>query len=147
MNYSLRLASSSDKAWLDALRREAYRDLFNATWGGWDEARHQRHFSESWKAGHISIIVSDEKPVGMIQLVESPESVQVAEIQILPEQQNHGLGARVLCDAIETASKCEKPVSLYLGLKNFGAYSLYKRLGFKETRRSDTHIFMIYRQP
>ena len=83
----------------------------------------------------------------MIQLLESPDSVEVAEIQILPEQQNDGLGARVLSDVSETASKCEKPVSLYLGLKNFGASRLYKRLGFKETKRSDTHISLIYPQP
>jgi predicted GNAT family acetyltransferase len=31
---------------------------------------------------------------------------------------------------------------LLLGLKNEGAYRLYKSLGFRESGRSDTHIHM-----
>ena len=145
MDFSLIPASNSDEEWLDTLRRRAYRKLFDATWGGWDEARHQRHFSESWNDGCISIIVTDGHPVGMIQLLEAGDSVEVAEIQILPEQQNLGLGAAVLADVIEVACRRNKFVSLYLGLKNTAAYRLYTRLGFKETERSDTHIYMTYR--
>lgn len=135
----------ADREWLDGLRRDAYRDLFEATWGHWDEARHRRHFSKSWRAGHISIIEVGERPVGMIQLIESPESLEIAEIQIHPEHQSRGLGARVVSDVIDNARNSEKPVSLYLGLKNFRALKLYARLGFEETARSGTHIFMEYR--
>ena len=145
MDYSLRPASDSDKAWLNSLRRSAYRDLFDATWGEWDETRHQRHFSESWDAGCISVITKDGQPVGMIQLFKSSDSIEVAEIQILPRQQNLGLGASVVADVIQNACKRNCFVSLHLGLKNIGAYRLYTRLGFKETERSDSHIFMVYR--
>jgi ribosomal protein S18 acetylase RimI-like enzyme len=145
MEYSLRPASEADKEWLDSLRREAYRDLFDATWGGWDEARHQRHFSKTWGAGHISIILVDASPVGMLQLLKSDEEIEVAEIQVLPVRQSRGLGSRVLEDVIESARKQRKRVSLYLGLRNQGAFQLYQRLGFKEVRRSDFQIFMEYK--
>jgi hypothetical protein len=37
--------------------------LFDATWGGWDEVRHSRQFSESMERGQISIIETvDHQP-------------------------------------------------------------------------------------
>jgi len=44
MLYSLRHATDADRAWLEELRRAAYKPLFDATWGDWDEDRHQRQF-------------------------------------------------------------------------------------------------------
>ena len=132
MEYSLKPASEIDKVWLDNLRREAYRDLFVVTWGGWDEVRHREHFAKTWEAGSISIIVVGELPVGMIQLLEADDEVEIAEIQILPDQQVHRLGTRVLEDVIDSARMKNKRVSLYLGLKNLGAFRVYERLGFQE---------------
>ena len=144
MDYRLRPASEADKAWLDVLRREAYRDLFDATWGGWDETRYLDHFSKTWDAGHISVIVVEGCAVGMIQLLESAGEIEVAEIQVLPTWQGYGLGSRVLQDVIDSAREHGNRVSLYLGLHNRGALRLYKRLGFQEQERSDSQIFMEY---
>ncbi len=82
----------------------------------------------------------------MVQLQESPQSVEIVEIQVRPEHQEHGLGTRVLTDVIKSAAKRKKLVELHLGLKNLRAYQLYCRLGFRETGRSDTHIFMKYQK-
>ena len=82
----------------------------------------------------------------MIQLHEEPQSVEIAEIQIWAEYQGLGLGTRVLKDIIESAVARKKLVTLYLGLKNIRARDLYLRLGFHETGRSDTHIFMAYQR-
>ena len=142
MRYSLKRARRTDEAWLDGLRRAAYQDLFNATWGSWDEARHSRHFAESLQRGHISIIEADGVPIGMIQTFDGADAVEVGEIQILPHFQNHGIGRQVLLDVIDAAHKVGKYVLLSLGLKNDGAYRLYTSLGFQETCRSDTHIHM-----
>lgn len=134
----------SDKIWLDELRRQAYRGLFEATWGGWDEQRHQQHFNKTWSAGSISIIIVDQCQAGMIQIVKTGDVTEIAEIQILPEWQNRGLGTQVLKDVVQSAYLDGQRVSLYLGLMNFGAIRLYQRLGFRETKRSATHIFMEY---
>jgi GNAT superfamily N-acetyltransferase len=130
--------------WLDSLRREAYRELFDATWGGWNEARHQRHFTEFWDAGSISLVSVDGKPVGVIQLFDSEEIIEIGEIQVLPVHQGHGIGTRILSDVIQRAKIGRKRASLCLGLKNHRAFQLYERLGFQETGRSDTHIFMTH---
>ncbi|MHC4956019.1 MAG: GNAT family N-acetyltransferase [Planctomycetota bacterium] len=142
MLYSLRHAKDTDRAWLDELRRAAYEPLFLATWGGWDEARHQRHFAATWERGRIQLIEVDGQPIGMIQLLELEDCVEVGEIQILPEHQNEGLGTQLLVDVIDRARQRERDVILSTGLMNSGAVRLYERLGFIETERTDTKVHM-----
>ena len=145
MKYSLRDSEPKDQAWLESLRREATKELFNLTWGGWDEERHQRHFAACLEGGHIQIIEVSGSPVGMLQIFESAEEIEIGEIQISPACQGQGLGAHVLKDVMERAQKTSKNVVLSAGLKNSGAFKLYKKLGFEETKRSDTHVHMAYR--
>lgn len=140
MQYSLRVARDSDRAWLEELRREAYEDLYYATWGRWDESRHQRQFADSWQRGRIQVVEIDGEPVGMIQLFESEDHVEVGEIQISPQHQGTGIGTQLLCDIIDHARQQGRDVVVSTGLMNLGAARLYRRLGFEETERSDTHI-------
>ena len=144
MRYRLVDASSGDETWLENLRRRAYGDLFDATWGGWDEARHSRQFSAFMKRGHISIIEADGVRVGMLQLIEQNDTVEVVELQIDPSHQGQGLGTSVLLDVISEAEAEGRTVRLSVGLKNERAIRLYKRLGFLSQRQSDTHCHMRY---
>jgi ribosomal protein S18 acetylase RimI-like enzyme len=144
VRYRLVAASPGDEAWLEDLRRHAYAGLFDATWDGWDEARHSRQFSESLERGHISIIEVDGDRVGMIQLLEGKNGVEVAEIQIHPRCQNRGVGTSVLVDVISEASARGRDVRLSVGLKNQKAIRLYERLGFVSMGQSETHRHMRY---
>ena len=144
MKYSLRNSQIQDRAWLESLRREVYKDLFEQTWGGWDEERHQRHFSACWERGDIQIVEVANSPVGMLQMFETDNNIEIDEIQISLARQGHGLGAKILSDIIKKAQKVSKNVVLSTGLKNSGALKLYKNLGFKETERSETHVHMVY---
>lgn len=137
-------ASPEDEAWLEGLRRRAYADLSDATWGGWDEARHRRHFSDSMREGHISIIQVDGTRVGMIQLLVKGDALEVREIQIEPRHQGQGIGTGVLLDVISNASAQGHDVRLSVGLKNEKAIRLYERLGFACVGQSKTHYHMRY---
>jgi ribosomal protein S18 acetylase RimI-like enzyme len=139
-DYALIAATPAHHEWLERLRREAYADLFQATWEAWDEARHVRHFAECLDRGHISIIVVGHDQVGMIQMFDHPEALEIGEIQIRPEDRNHGIGSRVLQDTIANARSQGKTVRLNVALMNFAALRLYERLGFHSIGRSDTHI-------
>lgn len=142
MEYRLVSAVPSDNAWLEDLRRTVYQDLFQATWGGWDEARHARHFADCIRRGHVSIIEVDGVRVGMVQLFEEPSSVEVGEIQVQTSYQNRGIGTRVLSDIIANAHRHGKCVRLEVGLKNDKAFRLYERLGFRRVAQSETHHHM-----
>lgn len=144
MKYRLVDASSADEAWLEDLRRRVYADLFTATWGGWDEARHARHFSEQMRHGHISIIQVSGIPVGMIQLLEDQDAVEIRELQVDPRHQNRGIGTNVLLGVIRDASARGQDICLSVGLKNERAIRLYERLGFSSVGQSPTHLNMRY---
>ena len=144
MDYSLRDAESKGRAWLESLRREVYKELFDLTWGGWDEERHKRHFSSFMEDGHIQIIEISGSPVGMIQIFESENEIEIGEIQISPAYQGQGFGSKILTDVISRANNLSKNIALAMGLKNQGALRLYNKLGFQESKRSETHIHMIY---
>jgi len=144
MGYQLVPAVPEDEAWLEQLRRAVYPELFFATWGGWDEARHQRHCAECWKRGGISRIEIDGVRVGMIQLFDHPDSIEIGEIQIQPSCQNRGIGTRLLRVTIDRAHKQHKKVSLSVALKNERAYRLYERLGFQKVAQNETHNLIAY---
>jgi ribosomal protein S18 acetylase RimI-like enzyme len=142
MAYQLVPASIEDEAWLELLRREVYQELFMATFGGWDEARHARQFGECLNRGGISIIEVDGARVGMIQFFDQPDAVEVGEIQIRLGHQKHGIGSLVLKDTIARVHEQRKRVLLSVALKNKRAYRLYQRLGFRKFAHNDTHSLM-----
>src|SRR5689334_7430072 len=139
MNYRLVPAVDADQAWLEQLRRAVYRELFFATWGHWDEARHLRHCSECWNKGGILFVEVDGERIGMLQLFERPTSVEIGEIQIALPHQGRGIGTVLLGDIIRDAHARGKKVSLSTGLKNHRAFALYERLGFRHIGKNDTH--------
>jgi ribosomal protein S18 acetylase RimI-like enzyme len=143
LNYQLIAASTEDEAWLENLRWNVYQELFYATWGGWDEARHTRQFSECIARGHIFIIEVDSTRVGMIQIFEEANALEVGEIQVQPGAQNGGVGTAVLKEIIARAHEDRKSVRLSVGLKNERAYRLYERLGFHRVDRTETHHHMV----
>jgi len=137
-------ASIEDRAWLERLRRYVYQDLFKATFGKWDEARHARQFEACWERGGIWIINVNDMRVGMIQLFEQPDAVEVCEIQIQPSHQSQGIGSRILKNTIARAHKQQKRVLLSVALKNKRALQLYHRLGFQKAGQSETHNHMVF---
>jgi ribosomal protein S18 acetylase RimI-like enzyme len=139
MNYQLVATAEDDRQWLEQLRRSVYRALFFATWGNWDEARHLRHCSECWDQGSIFCVEVGGVRVGMIQLFEHPNSIEVGEIQIAPPHQGRGIGSQLLRDTVRDAHSRGKKVSLATGLKNYRAFSLYQRLGFDHVGQTETH--------
>ena len=142
MDYRLIPTTAKDERWLEQLRRAVSQDLFVATWGGWDEARHLRHCAECWERGEINVIEVDGVRTGMIQLLEDADAVEVGEIQIQPAYQGRGIGTRVLLDTIARAHARRKKVCLSTGLKNRRAFELYQRLGFRRIAQTDTHDHM-----
>jgi ribosomal protein S18 acetylase RimI-like enzyme len=147
MRYALVPAIDRDRQWLEQLRRSVYRDLFFATWGNWDEVRHLRHCDECWASGAIYAIEIERSRVGMLQLFERSDALEVGEIQIALEHQNNGIGTRVLRDILARAHAEGKKVVLSTGLQNHRAFQLYLRLGFRHVGQTNTHNLLEYAPP
>ncbi len=142
MDIRLSPAKPEDQVWLERLRRAVNHDLFVATWGGWDEERHLRHCTACWERGNIYIVEFDGKRIGMVQLHEHSDSVELGEIQIHPSNQGQGIGSQLLLDTLRKAHAGGKKVFLRTGLKNLRAVRLYERLGFQHVSQSETHFHM-----
>ncbi len=138
MIYQLVPASVEDEAWLEQLRRDVYQELFMATFGDWDEARHSRQFSECLNRGGISIIEIDGGRVGMVQLFDQPDAVEVGEIQIQPSYQKRGIGSRVLKEVSARAHEQRKKVLLSAALKERGSLPALSTVG--ASKKSGTTI-------
>lgn len=145
MHYLLVPALPADYVWLENLRREVYQELFQLTWGGWDEERHQRHFAACLENGSIQLMVVDGEKAGMLQLHETDDSLEIGEIQIGANKRSLGLGSQVIRDVLALAQAENKSVKLSVGLKNEKALRLYQRLGFKITEQSETHFHLLAR--
>jgi ribosomal protein S18 acetylase RimI-like enzyme len=145
--YRLRPSTAADEPWLEQLRRDVYRDVFVRTIGAWDEARHARHCTECLARGNIQIIELDGQLVGMIQLHASDDAVEIGEIQLVASQQRRGLGSQLLTDVVADAHQQHRSVRLSVALKNDGAHRLYRRLGFLDVSRSNTHFHMEHPPP
>ena len=96
------------------------------------------------KRGRISLIEVDGARVGMIQLLDDDDGIEVCELQIDPEHQNRGIGTEVLQAVIEDARARRRDLHLKVGLKNEQAVRLYRRLGFVSAGRSETHHHLCY---
>lgn len=143
MHYLLVPALPADYVWLENLRREVYQELFQLTWGGWDEERHQRHFADCLANGSIQLMVVDGEQAGMLQLHETDDSLEIGEIQIGANKRSLGLGSQVIRDLLARAQAENKSVKLSVGLKNEKALRLYQRLGFTITEQSETHFHLL----
>lgn len=140
-------ATAEDLPWLETLRRAVYADLFVATWGASDETRHQSHWTACLDRGQLRVVSLRGERVGMLQVFDHPDAVEVAEIQIALAQQGRGLGTLLLRDLLAGAHAQGKRVFLSTGLKNKGAIRLYERLGFRHLAPTATHARLEARPP
>lgn len=144
MTLTFHPATESDLNWLETLRRAVYYDLFMATWGAWDEARHGRHWAAFLEVGQVFLILENDTPLGMVQYTEDEAAIEIHEIQIQPEYQGQGYGTQVIQRLLKEAQSKHKKVTLSTGLKNAGAIKLYQKLGFNIVKEAPHKVYMEY---
>jgi GNAT superfamily N-acetyltransferase len=142
LDWSTRPLAVTDMAFLRELRFRAYREVVTWQFGRWVEAEQERWFQASLKAAGFEIVEVDGVPVGTLGMDETAEEVRLAELQILPEWQNAGLGSALLEREIERASRLGRPLSLRVLRQNRARY-LYLRHGFVITGQTETHYLML----
>ena len=135
----LRPAGRADRPFLQPLRRDAYHDLMVASYGRFEEETDRRQEQAQWDGAGLSVLVEGGRDLGVLQLAESDEGIEIREIQIRPDAQNAGHGTRLLRRVAEVAHARGVDVVLRTPLKNAGARRLYERLGFRRTHSDDTH--------
>ena len=104
----------------------------------------QFQYDEIEESGN-SIILSDNRPVGRLIVDRTEKEILLAEIALLPEYRNSGVGTCVINDLKSEAAGKGIPVRLHV-TKGNPARMLYQRLGFAVTGDTGTHFEMVWKQ-
>lgn len=145
MEYTLRPARASDYDFLYSLHVASMKEWVSRAWG-WDDAAQEAMFRERFDPTHQHIAIVDGREVGVLAVEQRPDSVFIASIEIASEEQRHGLGNALLLDVLTEAHARGLPVTLRVLHVN-PAQRLYRRLGFVETGRTETHLLMMAPPP
>lgn len=130
MECHLRSASESDRPFLYDLHRTTMREVIEETWG-WDEVWQRADFDKRFAECIVSIIEANGRAAGALWLQSTPDSLHIAELQVLPGLQGQGIGAATVRKVIEQAVTSGLPVTLLVVPANPRAKRLYERLGFE----------------
>lgn len=139
MRYSLRELLPADFETLFAIHEAAMRHYVEATWGRWDEEFQRDHFRGMLERGMAKVVQVRGEAVGLLELRDAADQVEVLNIELAPVVQRCGLGTEILGDVIGRAGR--RPVALQV-LKVNPARRLYERLGFVAAGETATHILM-----
>lgn len=142
MDYQLRPAVPEDHDWIYACKAMSVRPYVEAIWG-WDESFQRRDFDGDFASiGQFRVIETSGKPIGFLQVLKAKECVEVAELHLLPDYREQGIGSSILRRLLVDCR--ERGLTLRLGCfkKNHRAKALYQRLGLRQTGETETHCIL-----
>jgi ribosomal protein S18 acetylase RimI-like enzyme len=90
------------------------------------------------------IILFQNQKVGRLIVVRKDEDIRLADIALLPQFRNGGIGTSLVKDLMMEAKEAGKPLRLQVETLNEQARRLYERLGFSTTGENLTHFQMEY---
>jgi SAM-dependent methyltransferase len=139
--FRLRPAASQDFQFAWSLYRDLMKPLTEELLGRWNDPGQQRVVELALAHEGTSIIVMDGLDAGWLHLVESPDSIYLGQLYLLPSLQNRGIGTAIMKDLMDRASQAGKALTLDV-MKNNRARSLYERLGFRLVGESEYKLKM-----
>lgn len=141
MTITWRPATDADTEFARRVHHGAYRDVVERQFGPWDEADQDQRFAGDWRDATFEVTQVDGIPCGYACIEDREEDVHVRELVVAPEFQGRGIGTAILRGVQERARARCVPVRLGTFHQN-RALALYRRLGFRETGRTDIHVFL-----
>src|SRR4030042_2795365 len=138
---TLRTAIQNDKKFAQNIHHIAFKTLVENQYGYWNVIDQDRYFENSWNYEQTNVIQKNMIDCGYVKIIENEKEIILDDIAIDPSFQNKGIGTKIIKDILEKAITKKCSVKLIISLKN-NAFNLYKRLGFKEYGKTNTHYLM-----
>lgn len=145
MSITTRKACTDDRDFCRSAHHAAYRDVVLSQFGFWDEVRQDEFFNAKWDTGHLQVLLRDGEPCGFTAIAEDNGHVFVSELVVHPAYQQQGIGTEFLSSVLERAAESGTVVRLQVLHQN-RAVNLYRKLGFIEQDRSETHIKLEWKE-
>ncbi|MCD8548461.1 MAG: GNAT family N-acetyltransferase [Aeromonadaceae bacterium] len=139
MSLSLRPATPADLPFLLALRRQTMTPYLQAAGMPCDEASHLARIQYHFEAARI--VHWQGQPVGLFKAVWLAERQYwyLIQIQLAPQAQGRGLGARLIGDLLNQAAGQRVVLSV---IHSNPARHLYQRLGFVPFAEDDKELWL-----
>lgn len=124
---SFRQAVNVDLAFLISLRKQSMTEHLAKAGICMDDEQHKGRVLEFFSDS--TIILLNEKPIGLIKIGHLEASLHIRQFQLLPSYQKRGIGSKVLNAIKQKANRENKPITLFVLLAN-PAKNLYLKEGF-----------------
>jgi ribosomal protein S18 acetylase RimI-like enzyme len=153
MSVTLRPATADDEAFLFGLYCST-REEEIAAWG-WNAAQREaflrmqfqaqrQHYRALDAPAEQLIVCRESRPIGWIALIRSGRGLWLADIALVPEQRNSGIGTALIQDMLAEAAATHSVVQLHV-LHNNRVIGLYQRLGFRVVADEGIYLQMEWR--
>ena len=144
INYTIRSAIPDAHDLIYTLKTESVRPYVEKIWG-WDENFQQMDFNRDFAViEHFSVIEIDGRFIGFVQCCFEKSHVDVAEIHLLSECRGRGIGSDILLHIQKDGIVQNRKIRIGCFKDKLRAKALYQKLGFKQTRETDTHYILEY---
>lgn len=125
------------------------KELENLNWGGAQRQvflemqfnAQQTHYQHHFPQREHQIILMEEHPIGMLDIVRTSKEIRILDIILLPENRNSGIGTVLMNSLLEESDRSAKPVRMYVEKFN-PVLNLYRRLGFRVIDDTGVHYHM-----
>lgn len=107
---------------------------------GWDEEHERALHRKRFTSQDFKVIQAEGHDVGVLSAETTPDAMKVFQLFILPEHQGRGIGSCVMEHLIREAAQLRLPLRLQVINGNDRALYFYKRHGFQQVGRTETHI-------
>lgn len=137
---STRKALEADFEFTYCAKELGYRANIEKIWGKWDDAWQRGEHRKDFDAGLLEVVTYGGVNAGYIYICRYPDHIQLADIAILPEFQNKGIGTNLIKQLLTEARSRGIPMGLGVFKINPSALRLYRSLGFVQV--SEDAIFI-----
>ena len=108
-------------------------------------AAYRQHYRTKLPDANYEVVLHDGCPAGIFIVARRQDEIRLADIALLPEYRNGGIGTALLRGLQDEAAQLGKPVTLHVRMNN-RAVSFYQRLGFYEVSQDGVYYLMKWSQ-
>lgn len=128
LNIDFRLISSKDKPYIWKVYKATMMVHIENIWG-WDVVWQENDFLNNLEKYKTSVLISNDNPLGYIQLREKSDEVYINMIILEPNHQGKNIGKKILLKLQEVYPN--KPIKLKCFKTNKRAFKFYINNGFE----------------
>ena len=137
----LREAKTADSEFAYQTRKITFKDYIDQVYG-WDEEEQRRLHQRRFITQKFFVIQWAGTDVGIIAMARESSCLRINQLFILPDYQGMGIGRTCMIKVMADADISKSPIRLKVLKVNRQAGAFFKKLGFNETGKTDTHILM-----